>query len=197
MAQLLFDMYGVLMRPATVQSREQLENFIAPPSPAKFWEAYEELRPAYDVGELSDTHYWEQVAALAGIAECDVAGAVEIDSSALVESDPAIVELVLQLIAREHAVGILSNVPATAAELVRAKHPWLEECAAVVFSCDIGVSKPDPEAYAVAIDALGGGKATYFFDDCADNVTAATKAGLRAHLFTGVNALRGVLADVS
>lgn len=197
MAQLLFDMYGVLMRPASAQKRAKLEAFIDPPSPAKFWDAYEEFRPAYNVGVLSDSHYWHKVSVLAGIAEIDVAGAVAVDSEALLDSDPAMVELLSQLIAEDHTVGVLSNIPTSVAELVRASQPWLEECAAVVFSCDIGVAKPDPEAYAVAIDALGGGKETYFFDDCADYVAAAEKAGLQAQLFHGPAALREVLADIS
>ena len=77
---------------------------------------------------------------------------------------------------------------------MRAQHPWLTECAAVTLSCDIGVAKPHPEAYRVAVDALAAQpKDTHFFDDSIDYIEGATYCGLHTHLFTGIDSAREVL----
>ena len=39
MPKLLFDLYGVLLRPATPEAHAELERFLAPANPEAFWEA--------------------------------------------------------------------------------------------------------------------------------------------------------------
>ena len=195
MPKLLFDMYGVLMRPATPESHADLERLLAPPDPEAMWEAYGFYRPDYDAGIFSDSHYWNAVAARAGLGEVSVAEAVVRENSGLLEADADMVALVKGLIGEGYSVGILSNIPTTLAGQVRKKQPWLEDCAAVTFSCDIGVAKPHPEAYRVAVDALAAQpKDTHFFDDRIDYVEGANYCGLNAHLFRGIDSVREVLS---
>ena len=197
MPKLLFDMYGVLMRPATPESHADLERLLAPPDPEAMWEAYGFYRPDYDAGIFSDSHYWNAVAARAGLGEVSVAEAVVRENSGLLEADADMVALVKGLIGEGYSVGILSNIPTTLAGQVRKKQPWLEDCAAVTFSCDIGVAKPRPEAYRVAVDALSAQpKDTHFFDDRVDYVEGASYCGLDAHLFRGIDSVREVLSTL-
>ena len=161
------------------------------------WEAYGFYRPDYDAGIFSDSHYWNEVAARAGLGEVPVAEAVACENSGLLEADPEMVALVKGLIGEGYSVGILSNIPTTLAGQVRKKQPWLEDCAAVTFSCDIGVAKPHPEAYRVAVDALAAQpKDTHFFDDRIDYVEGASYCGLNAHLFRGIDSVREVLSTL-
>ena len=119
------------------------------------------------------------------------------ENSGLLEADPDMVALVKGLIGEGYSVGILSNIPTTLAGQVRRKQPWLEDCAAVTFSCDIGVAKPHPEAYRVAVDALSAQpKDTHFFDDRIDYVEGASYCGLNAHLFRGIDSVREVLSTL-
>lgn len=194
MPKLLFDLYGVLLRPATPEAHAELERFLAPANSEAFWEAYNYFRPDYDAGIFSDSHYWNEIAARAGMEPIDCAGAVACENQYLLEADPEMVALVKGLIGEGFSVGILSNIPTTLAEQVRAQHPWLAECAAVTLSCDIGVAKPHPEAYRVAVDALAAQpKDTHFFDDRIDYIEGATYCGLQSHLFTGIDSAREVL----
>ena len=194
MPKLLFDMYGVLMRPATPESHADLERLLAPPDPEAMWEAYGFYRPDYDAGIFSDSHYWNAVAARAGLGEVSVAEAVVRENSGLLEADADMVALVKGLIGEGYSVGILSNIPTTLAGQVRKKQPWLEDCAAVTFSCDIGVAKPHPEAYRVAVDALAAQpQDTHLFDDRVDYVEGASYCGLNDHLFRGIDSVREVL----
>ena len=137
MPKLLFDMYGVLMRPVTPESHADLERLLAPPDPEAMWEAYGFYRPDYDAGIFSDSHYWNEVAARAGLGEVPVAEAVACENSGLLEADPEMVALVKGLIGEGYSVGILSNIPTTLAGQVRKMQPWLEDCAAVTFSLSL------------------------------------------------------------
>ena len=191
MATLLFDLYGVLMRSATPAGHAELEDYVRPVNPDHFWATYEEFRPAYDAGHLSDSQYWGRIRALTDVAPFEVSRAVELDTDHLLAADEEMVARVLGFIGEGHSVGILSNLPAALGAKVRAAQPWLGECAAVTLSCDIGVAKPDPEAYRVAVDALGAqAKDTHFFDDRPDFVAGAQRVGLNAHLFTGPDSVR-------
>ncbi|MTD96553.1 HAD-IA family hydrolase [Corynebacterium guaraldiae] len=190
MATLLFDLYGVLMRSATPAGNAELEDYLRPDNVEHFWSLYEEFRPAYDAGHLSDAQYWSRIRALAGLAPFDVSHAIELDTEHLLVADEEMVRAVLGFIGQGHSVGTLANVPAALGTRIRQTQPWLEECAAVTLSCDIGVAKPDPEAYLVAVDALGAqAKDTHFFDDRPDFVAGAQNLGLKAHLFTGITSI--------
>lgn len=191
MATLLFDLYGVLMRSATPAGHAELEDYVRPADSDHFWSIYEEFRPAYDAGQLSDSQYWGRIRALTDLGPFEVSHAVDLDTDHLLAADEDMVEMVLGFIGEGHSVGILSNVPAALGAKVREAQPWLEECAAVTLSCDIGVAKPDPEAYLVAVDALGAhAKDTHFFDDRPDFVEGAQRVGLNAHVFTGIGSVR-------
>lgn len=95
------------------------------------------------------------------------------------EPDPELVGQALALVDAGWTVGVLSNVDARLGVELRRAHAWLEDMAAVIFSGDIGVELPSPEAYAVAVDALGGGKATFFSRDPLHRA-GANSAGLEA-----------------
>lgn len=194
MTKLLFDMYGVLMKPKSPSGHLRLIQAAGAVDHEAFQEIFEELRPAYDAGLVSDEHWWKQMGRRAGLGSVDVAKVVAADFEESLAADEEMVDYVRGLIGQGWTVGVLSNIPASLAQLVRAKHRWLEDFAAVTFSCDIGVAKPEAEAYAVAIDALGATAAeTLFVDDRPDFIAAAGQAGLRTHQFDGIEGLRLVV----
>lgn len=76
----------------------------------------------------------------------------------------------------------------------------LDDCAAgVVNSSRVGVAKPDPEIYRVALERLGGegpSDAVLFVDDSAENVAAARAAGLAGVRYRETNDVRGHLESI-
>lgn len=193
----LFDFYGVLLRGHSPAARAELERVVGATDTVRFWEIFEELRPAFDAGLVSEERWWEQVRVRAGLPRFDIGEAVAADFDPCTEPITETVELALELVDAGATVGALSNIPLGLARRVRARHAWLDDFAAVTLSCDIGVAKPDRRAYEVAVDALGGGaKDTLFIDDRADYIAGAAQAGLRTHLYTGVADLRAALADL-
>jgi HAD superfamily hydrolase (TIGR01509 family) len=67
-----------------------------------------------------------------------------------------------------------------------------------LYSCDLGVAKPDPAYFTAALERIGyPAGAALFIDDREPNVLGARTAGLRAevfHLSSGADALRTILA---
>ncbi|QGU03469.1 HAD family hydrolase [Corynebacterium comes] len=192
MSALLFDLFGVLLKERTDAGRRRVEFAVG--GDAGIWPVYEDLRPAYDSGEVGDERFWRQLQVRAGLEPFDIAEAVEADWSSSMAEDREMVDLVLSLIDDRVRCGILSNVPAGLARRARAEHGWLQKFDAVTMSCDIGLIKPDPRAFAVALDAMGAhAKETVFFDADPVNVKAAEESGLRAVLFTGPESVKEAL----
>ncbi|MGP3969214.1 HAD-IA family hydrolase [Streptomyces sp. 6N223] len=106
---------------------------------------------------------------------------------------PGMASLVEALSAR-HRLVLLSNVDRDYWRAVRAAHPELRHFAALLASCDLGVAKPDPEAFLRASEAAGADPSRCLFvDDTAANVEAARALGFRTHRFGGVSGLRRAL----
>lgn len=192
MSALLFDLYGVLLQERTDAGRRRVE--LAVGGDARIWPVYEDLRPAYDSGNVGDERFWRQLQVRAELEPFDIVEAVEADWESAMAEDPEMVAYVLSLINARYCCGILSNVPAGLARRARAAHGWLDSFDAVTMSCDIGLVKPDPRAFAVALDAMGvSAKETVFFDADPGNVRAAEEFGLRSVLFTGPDSVKEIL----
>jgi len=80
--------------------------------------------------------------------------------------------------------GLLTNNAAEFAELWRPLIPLDELFDDVVDSCEVGMRKPDPRIYELALDRLGvGAHEAVFVDDAPGNVRAAVAVGLAGVLF--------------
>lgn len=145
MSSLLFDLYGVLLRTQSEEAKRRIEWAVV--GDESIWSTYWDLRPAYDAGLVSDTNYWQQLRLRTGLPDFDIFEAVAADEASWLEADEEMVDYVLSLIGSGWRVGILANIPEGLAKKVRRKFPWLAEFAAVTFSADIGVAKPDEKAY--------------------------------------------------
>ncbi|MEU2394965.1 HAD family phosphatase [Streptomyces sp. NPDC007369] len=196
MKAVLFDMFGVIARLQSPQSRAALQA-VAGGDPDRFWQAYWSQRAPYDRGDVTGPAYWQGVCAALGIrADERLTGdliAADLDSWS--EVDDRAVALLAELADRGVVLGLLSNIPEELAARYEATQPWLDRFAVRGLSCRIGSAKPEPAAYEWCLRELGlPPEEVLFVDDREDNVRAARELGLRGHLFTTPNALRSVLA---
>lgn len=85
----------------------------------------------------------------------------------------------------------LSNWPADTFWVAREWFPALRVFTDVVVSGEVGLAKPDPRIYRLALDRFGRAAGDcVFVDDRADNVAAARAEGIGAVRFTDAAALR-------
>ncbi|MGW3468715.1 HAD family hydrolase [Saccharopolyspora sp. NPDC000995] len=112
---------------------------------------------------------------------------------AQMRSEPAMLDLVRRLRACGVRTALLSNSWGN-------NYPWelldgLFEC--TVISGEVGLRKPDPQIYRLALDHLGlPPHEAAFVDDGAPNIEAAQRLGLHAVLHTDVAATRVRLAEL-
>lgn len=87
------------------------------------------------------------------------------------------------------AVYTLSNIAQYHVDAIENNWSGFFEGATGLFmSYKMGVRKPDPAIYRMALDQLGAsGEQCFFIDDMAENVAAACAAGIQAHHFIPEN----------
>ncbi|MEJ5998058.1 HAD family hydrolase [Corynebacterium sp. H130] len=181
----LFDLYGVLLKTQSDQALRDLESVLN--TDESLWPVYWEYRPDFDAGRVSEEEYWELVRAKLDLEPFDVQKAIEVDYAGWLEADEEMVERVKTLKPK----GLLSNIPEGLAKKVLEKHTWLQDFDAIAMSCEIGVEKPQREAYEIALQRLKAKpEETHFFDDNEANVQAAKELGINATLFTGIEVLK-------
>ena len=149
---------------------------------AAFRAAYWQHRHAYDA-YLTAAEYWGRVLAASrpGAGALDAADLAWL-SEADIASSSVYRDEVWALAAEFRAAGgrtaFLSNSGPEVMARVREQWPLEARFDAVVISCEVGLSKPDPRIYQLCLDRLGlAAPATLFVDDRADNVEAAARVG--------------------
>ena len=157
----------------------------------EFSRRYWAHRPAYDAGGTA-LAYWT------GILGAAPGGAllhrlVELDVASWLHLNPDTLRLLDDLHAAGTPVSLLSNAPT---ELAREldRHIDLKRFRRLLFSADLGLTKPDPRCYAAALAALGAAPGdVVFVDDRPENVEAAAALGINGILFTGTPTCRAAV----
>lgn len=194
-AGLLLDVGGVVVRHA-FELRELIEARLGlppgaiarggpfGPAPDSDWDRVERR-------ELSETAYWtawtEEIGRLAARADLTIQELWPLAYAGDEEEflRPEVVALVNDTAAAGLRVAMLSNDLTTFhGESWVNKVPFFGRLGAFFDAASLGARKPDPTAYAAAVDRLGlPAGAVLFVDDLPENVSGAETAGLPAVLF--------------
>ncbi len=199
MAVVLFDMFGVIARVQSEESKAELVA-IAGIGEADFWSTYWRLRPAYDDGTYDGRAYWAafgaEVSSLAGNpVSLDIDALIDADLRSWSRIDQDMVAYLRMLDRRGDRLALLSNITRELADEFERTHHFLELFDVVGFSCRIGHAKPSRDAFTWCLRRLGvAAEEVLFVDDSPANIDAAATLGLRAHRFTGLDELRRLLA---
>jgi len=95
-------------------------------------------------------------------------------------------------------VSLLSNNPSVFAAALPLLAPDVVDILGenLLVSAALGVRKPDPEIYRLALQRYGvAPEDTFFADDSAANVEGAASVGIRAHLFTTPELLDAAMTE--
>lgn len=162
----------------------------------EFEAGYWANRAAYDlVGD--DLAFWRAVLDPVGIAvDAGLAAELtELDEAGWLRVDPAAIALIVELFDAGVPLAVLSNAPSSFGRALETQ-PWAKYFRTLLFSADLGVSKPDRAIYETLLDRIDAVAADCFFtDDRQSNVDGAIAAGLRAARWQGAHALRPLLVE--
>ena len=141
-------------------------------------ELYHTIGPAFGRGELTPAQVCaflnQRLAASVGLDQFTTAFCAGLtrDAGALQEAASLQVE-------GELYVGAISNTNAVHVAWLDEHAPELAQFELVIMSNEVGLLKPDPEIFALALDLLDLPAAqTLYIDDAAENVVAAQQLGI-------------------
>ncbi|MGH9126054.1 MAG: HAD-IA family hydrolase [Acidimicrobiales bacterium] len=186
---LLCDYGGVLARQPSAADRSALEAETEAGGHA-FWAAYWQYRPAYDRSDIDTARYWTQV-----LGHTPGTGSlrriVELDTLMWSRPNQASLDAANGAADAGVRLAVLSNAPAQLATQFD-RLPWLAPFSPRLFSGQVGMIKPEPAIYTLALRALHAiPQEVTFVDDRLQNIVAARRAGLQATLFTDPDQLFG------
>jgi putative hydrolase of the HAD superfamily len=101
----------------------------------------------------------------------------------LLKPRPGTLETLAELRRRGYALGLIT-VCSEDVERLWEETPFADMFDAAVFSCSVGLRKPDPRIYHLALDELGvdPGEAIFVGDGANDELAGAERVGMRAVL---------------
>ncbi|HZR28442.1 MAG TPA: HAD family phosphatase [Terriglobales bacterium] len=168
-------------------------------SPQEFPELYMRNRGLYDRGDLTAEAYWMKFAQDAG---------KEIDGN-LIEKlrmwdvemwstvNAEMMKWVKDLRSAGIKTAILSNMPEDMAIHARKNFHWLTDFDCHVFSCEIGVIKPNPRIYQHCLEGLNVHPSeALFIDDREANVQGAREVGIHGIQFQSSGQLSRELREM-
>jgi putative hydrolase of the HAD superfamily len=158
----ILDFGGVLGLPQDPERAATMASLCGLPM-EKFRPLYERDRLELDRGALAAEQYWGRILQEAGVV--DWSG---------------------ELRGAGYRTAILSNMPTDKLSFMRASGTmgWIGEFEAAIFSCDVGLVKPEPAIYRLCLEKLKAAPGEcVFLDDYSINVEGARAAGINALLF--------------
>jgi putative hydrolase of the HAD superfamily len=144
-------------------------------------------RLPYDAGALDARAYWRYVAETAGLVfdEAQLPVLTRYEVELWDDFDERILGWAARLQAEGVRTAILSNLPRSIGDALRATPGFLDPFDHVTFSYELGITKPDPAIYR---DALRGvdvaPEEALFLDDKLENIEGARAVGLLGELYT-------------
>ena len=157
-----------------------------------FSQRYWARRPAHDRG-VEARAYWSAVAGRELSEDRMVEELVRIDIASWSHLNEATLGVLRDAYERGFSMSILSNAPREMAAVLHA-HPAFVTFDHLIFSSEVGVVKPSPGSFLVALEKLSRRpQDVLFIDDRPDNLSAAIAVGLGGLLFTSADQLRAEL----
>lgn len=163
-------------------------------SEAEFEAANLKKREAVKLGK-SDIDFWIQFAKEKGVRlPANWSESYTATLKASVGADSDMFELIHELKNQQIRVGLLSNINDRYTKLIR-DFGFYQPFDPCLLSCEIGLEKPDQQAYEALLQAINlPAKEIVFIDDKLENVEAAKKMGIDAIVFESSQQVREELS---
>ncbi len=191
----ILDFGGVLTLPQDPERAAEMAR-LCNLSAGDFRREYTTGRLELDRGSLSAESYWSRILAAGGVPPSArlMERLLELDVGSWIRINPCTLGWSRELRAAGVRTAILSNMPPRILALMRVEPSlaWMGEFAVALFSCDVGMVKPEPAFYRLCLERLGAqASECVFFDDNEENARAGAALGMASFVFTtGENAAR-------
>ena len=149
----------------------------------EFMRVYLNQRGAFDIGRIRAEAFWHNVLREFGLESSNelIPYLIQEDILSWTELNDAVIQFISEIREKIFKLAVISNMPIDVLESMRNNFQWFESFDVLVFSCDVGVNKPDIEIYEYGLRELEIPPGDCLFvDDSIDNVRAAMDVGMHA-----------------
>jgi putative hydrolase of the HAD superfamily len=199
---IVFDFGGVISILPTLEMRSELAR-LSGLSGEVLWDLDRKYRGEWDRGSYNGIEHYRFILAKEGVSLGDesLAKIVQADIESWTHINPDTVKLIRDIKASGLRVGILSNISHDF-PISGASHndtlPVFAEADITVYSCDLGIIKPEAGIYEKLREKAGClYEEIVFFDDKVDNVNKARELGIQAFLWEGAVPARKIVSDLT
>lgn len=185
----LFDYGMVLSTPQVASAHQRLVDIFAVGADV-FDRGYWAHRHAYDQGRYTGQEYWDQVAADAEVSLTarQTQQLIEADIEMWSGINEPMLDWARSVGRMGLRIGILSNIGFELATALEREFAWIKEFPHTIWSCRVGLAKPDAEIFRHAQAKVGAApEAILFIDDKHENVEGARRVGLQGIVFKNVD----------
>ena len=195
----ILDVGGVLIR---THSRAGRQKWAARLGLTDSWE-FEEFvfsgpsgRQA-QLGQKTFEAHWQWLGRHFGLNKADLAQ-MRRDFFAGDTLNKPLVEQIKRIRKAGYKTGLLSNFADDARGVWAEKFPFIQHFDDIIISCEVGVMKPDPEIYRLALESVGvTPEESVFIDDFAHNIEGAKRVGMQTIHFTDPILVQQQLAKIT
>ncbi|GHU54483.1 haloacid dehalogenase [Spirochaetia bacterium] len=152
-----------------------------------------------DRGTLDCKGYYKFIIEQAGVFLDDgtLREIAEADSEGWKKMNPGTEALIREIQQAGFKLGILSNMPHDFLAWGRANVEAFRTADVGIFSCDLGIIKPEPGIYGALLAALGcKAEEVVFFDDLKDNIDGAVALGIHGFIWKDPETARKDLRSI-
>jgi putative hydrolase of the HAD superfamily len=181
----IFDYGKVLSLPPTQQQWQALSSRFGRPV-QEFQKVYWGHREELDRGTLTNENYWKVVGADCGhtVTDAEAAELIEHDNAQWTTVNQPMLDFTRELKAAGYRTAILSNMEPRMLAFMRVKLKWLDEFDVQIYSCEVGVVKPEPAIYRLCCERLGCvPQEALFLDDKKVNTEGAKAFGMQSYVY--------------
>jgi len=192
----VFDYGGVICFTPTPEMRTELVR-LSGLSAEVLWDLDRKYRGEWDRGTYDGIGHYRFMLAKAGVSlgVDSLARIARADIESWSHINPDTFRLMRDIKAAGLRLGILSNIPR---DFPRDGVPVFAEADIAVYSCDLGIIKPEAGIYENLVKKAGCMyEEIVFFDDKVDNVNKARELGIQAFLWEGADAARKLVSGMA
>ncbi len=188
---IIFDLGGVLMTDVPLK---QIAEELSEKSPLSEQEIHAHLYPTehwnlLTLGKITEDEYWDDFLKASKMSEKLEVRSEKLKKELEKKVRSSLYPLkhsasIINLLKENYKLAILSNHAKEWSEYMRQKFDLFRSFGPIIFSCDVGLRKPDPRIYEVTLQKLkcNAGQCA-FIDDKKRNTDAAEKLGMKGIVF--------------
>jgi len=177
----IFDMGGVIVDNVAPGMRAHYSESLGV-TVEQFNKVFENYSVAWEKGQLTEDDFWEKITSDLHVSKPTVESLWLDGFLKNYREKDEIVSLIKELKQKKYHIALLSNTEIPIMNHIK-KQSW-PDFDLFVYSCEVGMRKPDKEIYDYTLDNLQvKPEDSVFIDDRRENITTANEIGMHGILF--------------